>query len=139
MAAACSPSVDQRSLYDGGGSGTTSQRLWNIATNWANGAGAHAADASAVLTTERRAYRLLSGKRPDSSDVTDQPVWLVQVSSNDRFTCECAVVPGRDGRSDPRVMAIVVHPPTLRVVEGSWLFTDHLPLHRVGAVIYLRP
>jgi hypothetical protein len=137
--AACSPSVDEKRLHGGGGSGTTSERLWNIAANWAKDAGANATDAAAVLTTERRAYRLLTGKTPDASDVTDASVWLVEVSGDQRFSCECGVRPGRDGSIDPRIMAIVVQPPSLTAVDGSWLFTDPLPLQRVGRGIDLRP
>lgn len=136
VAAGCSSSDDQARLYSGGGSGTTSERLWNIARSWANDAGADATNAVAVLTSERRAYRLLTGNRTVSA-ATEKSVWLVQVRGDQPFSCECDVRPGRDGTGDPRVMAILVHPPAFTTVDGAWLLTDPLHLSRAGKVIDL--
>jgi hypothetical protein len=133
--AACSSSGANSSPSVAAGSGTTSERLWNIAAFWAKRAEAKAIDARAVRATDRRALTLILGREPDESDVADKAVWLLEVHGDIQFSCECGVTAGRDGHSDGRYMELLVDSPSLKAF-GPYLLTDPLPLERLGSVIH---
>jgi hypothetical protein len=115
------------------------QQLWAVAGTAAADAESEPAAASAVRTTERRAAELIARRPVDEADVTDRPVWLIQVRGRHPFSCECSVVPGRSGDATANYLLVIASATTRRWLDGaaSGLFAERQDISTLGREVAL--
>jgi hypothetical protein len=135
-ASACTSS---RARQDAGSASATTigQRLWSVASKAAHDAGAEAASASAVKTTELAASDLMARSHTDRRDVSGRWVWLVQIRGNHPFSCECNVYPGRSGDSTANYMLITVNVSGQRMLAGATLYAEPQPIESLGRQVLI--
>jgi len=112
----------------------TPEKLWIVASNFADDTNVKVVKARAVRTTDTRALPLLFGRPPEDIQAMNQPEWLMEVEANRPFECECTGLADGSGRYDPRFMLLLVDPQSFRIDQQGVAFSEHQDLESLGQV-----
>lgn len=113
-------------------------RLWGVVQKAAAEADGQVAAAEAVRTSEARGIGYVSARGPDPTHAgVSKTVWLVAVTGDHEFSCECTVRPASDGHHDGRYMYFEVDATTYEYGWGAVLLSEPLDLSPLGQVIQL--